>query len=112
LAQMKSGSSSSTPALTNDEVRANLLAGAIDLGDKGWDNYYGAGMVNARVLLSLPQRNVVQIVSPSVDAQLSNSTVPIIGSATTDQLDSVYVYFGLGDSPNSWNEIAGYGERN
>ena len=112
LAQMKSGSGSNTPALTNDEVRANLLAGAIDLGDKGWDNYYGAGMVNARVLLSLPQRNVVQIVSPSVDAQLGNSAVPIIGSATTDQLDSVFVYFGQGDLPSSWNEITGYGGRN
>ena len=109
LAQMKSGNNS--PSLTNDEVRANLLAGCIDLGDKGWDNYYGAGMVNARVLLSLPQRNVVQIVSPAVDAQLSNSMVPIIGSATTDQLDSVYVLYGIGDSPASWNEIAGYGGR-
>ena len=109
---MKSGSGSNAPPLTNDEIRANLLAGAIDLGDKGWDNYYGAGMVNARLLLSLPQRNVVQIVSPSVDAQLCNSVVPIIGSATTDQLDSVYVYYGISDSPDSWNEIAGYGGRN
>jgi len=111
LAQLKSGASGSA-SLTPDEVRANLLAGCIDLGDKGWDNYYGAGMVNARVLLSSPQRNVVQITSPAVDAQLSGSVIPIIGSATTDQLDSVNIYFGAGDSPSSWNEIASYGARN
>ena len=112
LAQLKSGNGSNAIPLTNEEVRANLLAACIDLGDKGWDNYYGAGMINARVLLSLPQRNVVQIVAPTVDAQLSNPIVPIIGSATTDQLDSVYVLFGIGDSPSLWNEIARYGQRN
>ena len=112
LAQMKSGSNSNSSPLSNDEIRANLLAGCVDLGDKGWDNYYGAGMVNARVLLTLPQRNVVQIVSPSVDAQLSNAIIPIIGSATTDQLDSVYVFYGIGDSPASWTEIVVYGARN
>ena len=72
-----------------------FLGGCIDLGDKGWDNYYGAGMVNARVLLSLPQRNVVQIVSPPVDAQLSNSIVPIIGSATTDNWIRFMFFMGL-----------------
>ncbi|MGA9407465.1 MAG: S8 family serine peptidase [Bacteroidota bacterium] len=112
LDQLKRGSSPSYLPLTNDEVRADLLGACIDLGDKGWDNYYGAGLVNARVLLSLPQRNVVQITSPQVDAQLSSPIVPIIGSATTDELDSVYVFFGAGDSPTAWNEIAAYGARN
>ena len=60
----------------------------------------------------MPQRNVVQIISPAVDAQLSNSVIPVIGTATTDQLDSVNIYYGVGDSPATWNEIAGYGARN
>jgi len=111
LAELKSGGASGPP-LTNDEVRANLLAGCIDLGDKGWDNYYGAGLVNARVLLSQPQRNVVQITSPSADAQLNNSVVPVIGTATTDQLDSVNVFYGIGDSPASWIRLASYDHRN
>jgi len=112
LAQMKSGGASGSPILTPDEVRENLLASCIDLGDKGWDNYYGAGMLNARVLLSLPQRNVVHITSPQIDAQLSSALIPIVGSATTDQIDSVNMYYGAGDSPASWSEIASYGNRN
>ncbi len=110
VSEMKSGGA--FPSLTTDEVRANLLADCIDLGDKGWDNYYGAGLINARVLLTAPQRNVVQIFSPATDAQLSAPVIPIVGTATTEQLDSVNTYFGTGDSPAAWTQIAGYGARN
>ena len=91
--------------LTNEEVRANLLAGCEDLGDKGWDNFYGAGLLNARILFAPPQRNVVQISSPSVDAQISANIVPILGTATTDQLTWVGLSYGTGDSPSSWTLI-------
>ena len=97
--------------ITPDEVRANILAGCEDLGDKGWDNYYGAGIVNAGILLNPPERNIVQITSPLVDAQLTGTIVPVIGTATTDQLSSVSVMFGSGDSPTNWTTIAQYGAR-
>jgi subtilisin family serine protease len=97
--------------LSNDAVRANLLASCNDLGEKGWDNFYGAGLVDAKVLLSPFKENTVEIRSPAVDAQLNDVVVPIVGTATTNQLKSVVVYFGKGDSPTSWVEIANYAGR-
>ncbi len=100
----RSSKSSAVP-ITNDEVRADLLAGADDLGDPGWDDNYGAGIVDARILLSPLARNVVMIASPAVDAQISSSLVPVIGTATTDQLTSVALYYGSGSSPSAWQLI-------
>ncbi len=34
------------PALKAEEVRAKIEKSADDLGDKGWDKYYGAGRIN------------------------------------------------------------------
>ena len=104
-AQASRSSKVSAPPLTNDEVKAELTGGATDLGDPGWDNTYGAGLVNARVLLSAGSRNVVRIQSPDVDAQLSASPVRIIGTANTDQLASVQLFYGFGDDPSSWQAI-------
>ena len=94
--------------LSNDEIRSNLLSSCKDLGDKGWDNFYGAGLLDALVLLSHAGRNVVQILSPKNDAQISKSIIPVVGNAATAQLDSVILSFGQGDSPTSWNTIAAF----
>ncbi|MEO0107670.1 MAG: S8 family peptidase [candidate division WOR-3 bacterium] len=41
------------PDLSPDAARAILKASAIDMGDKGWDKYYGYGLVNAYRALQL-----------------------------------------------------------
>jgi subtilisin family serine protease len=41
------------PNLTNDEVRHFLERSAKDLGDPGWDDYYGWGRVDARAALDM-----------------------------------------------------------
>jgi subtilisin family serine protease len=41
------------PDLTNDEVRHYLEQSAKDLGDPGWDEYYGWGRVDARAALDM-----------------------------------------------------------
>jgi len=39
------------PELNNEEVRARLNETAVDLGDTGWDEYYGCGKINATAVL-------------------------------------------------------------
>jgi subtilisin family serine protease len=41
------------PNLTNDEVRHFLTRSAKDLGDPGWDEYYGWGRVDAKAALDM-----------------------------------------------------------
>ncbi len=41
------------PELTNEEVRHFLCRSAKDLGDPGWDRYYGWGRVDARAALDM-----------------------------------------------------------
>jgi subtilisin family serine protease len=39
---------SSNPALSNEQIRQAMQATALDLGDPGWDVYYGYGLVQAK----------------------------------------------------------------
>ena len=38
---------SANPDWTNVQIREAMAATAMDLGDEGWDNYYGYGLVQA-----------------------------------------------------------------
>ncbi|MCX7837621.1 MAG: S8 family peptidase [candidate division WOR-3 bacterium] len=49
---------SSFPFLTNCQLRAILNGGTIDLGDKGWDRYYGFGLLNAYYTYLIAQEYV------------------------------------------------------
>lgn len=51
---------SSFPFLTNYQLRAILNAGTIDFGDKGWDKYYGFGLLNAYYTYLIAQEYVYQ----------------------------------------------------
>ena len=50
---------SRNPTLTNGEVRQILEATADDLGETGWDRYYGHGRINGhRALEATPLPNL------------------------------------------------------
>ena len=91
--------------MSNAEVRATLLNGCEDLGAPGWDNMYAAGLVHADKAVEGVFPDLVQIVSPTMDATFAAGTVPILGSASTRQLASFDVSFGNGDSPSQWQII-------
>jgi hypothetical protein len=98
--EMQSGKS-----MSNAEVRATLLNGCEDLGAPGWDNMYAAGLVHAEKVIEGVYPDRVEITSPAMDATLANGAIPIIGSASTRQLTSYDVSFGVGESPSQWQSI-------
>ena len=78
---------SRNPSLANFEVRAIMNSTAEDLGDPGWDNQYGWGLVNAyeAVHAALPGGLNASIVGvPRVDA-MTGSSVTL--SATLTQVN-------------------------
>lgn len=70
---------SRNPSLTNSEVRAIMNSTAADLGDPGWDNEYGHGLVNAydAVRAALPGGLNASIIDVPVVKALAGSSVTL-----------------------------------
>jgi hypothetical protein len=78
------------PSLTAGELRARLLDYAVDMGLTGWDEQYGAGLLNARNSLtgSLgPPRTLY--------ARLYNAATGAIESTIAVESDGTYAFTGL-----------------
>ncbi len=91
--------------LSNEEIRGILLNSADDVGEKGWDKFYGAGIVNAaRAIQAVSGSNVV-IHSPKLDEILPNNFNNIVVTASTPYLKSVQLYYGQGENPTEWKVI-------
>ncbi|MDQ7064425.1 MAG: S8 family serine peptidase [candidate division KSB1 bacterium] len=86
-------------------VRAVLTSTAQDLGNEGWDLYYGAGLLDARAALQVEDGVLVRIDSPAMDAGFARGPVPIIGTAAGAFVESVILSYGVGTRPESWNTL-------
>jgi subtilisin family serine protease len=47
---------SAFPDFTADQIRAKVEASTDDLGDAGWDKYYGTGRINALKAVTAARR--------------------------------------------------------
>jgi len=56
------------PTLTNEDVRFILYRSAKDLGDPGWDEYYGWGRVDARAAVEMALANTLPAIYVDDDA--------------------------------------------
>ncbi|MDH7516305.1 MAG: S8 family serine peptidase [Bacteroidota bacterium] len=93
------------PSFTPDEVRGILVASARDLGPPGWDDRYGAGLVDAQRAVMLAYPNVVRIIEPRTDFGTARDTVVIIGTAATPTMQECTLEYGFGRIPTRWFEI-------
>lgn len=91
--------------LTPVVVRNILTATAQDLGEKGWDPYYGAGRLDVYAALASQAQANVQITSPWLDDGFSKGPISIRGSAWTSTFTSYSLYYGLGHNPGKWSPI-------
>ncbi|MCD4830046.1 MAG: S8 family serine peptidase [Candidatus Cloacimonetes bacterium] len=71
------------PGLSFEDVRARLAGTAFDLGEPGFDNIFGWGVVDAQALLSATGQPLLEIAFPYDNAGLSGQ-FDIIGSADCD----------------------------
>lgn len=94
------------PGYSPVEVRNALRMSADDLGDPGWDIYFGHGRVNAYNALTAgpPSNGVAHIDSPAF-RQSVIGTVPIIGRAADDDFSRYNLFYMHESKPSSLIEI-------
>lgn len=96
------------PDLSPAEVRGILQATAQDLGTKGWDTQFGAGLLNCETAVNAVGRTVVQIEDPLNDAVwASGDILPVRGAVLTPLLNSWTLEIAAGENPSgAWQAIS------
>lgn len=87
------------PDATVEEIKAALLAAAVDLGPSGEDNSYGYGLIDASRLLDYMP---IPTVSP---VQIFSSQIIAGGDAFADPGEAVEIYFTLCDTSGKVDSI-------
>ncbi len=93
------------PELTPEEVRGILLASAQDLGQKGWDSRFGAGILDAAKAVSQQFPSEVKILSPKTDYSLKGGTFPVVATAVSPLMTGYRLDIGTGDNPSKWTPL-------
>lgn len=98
------------PDLSPAEVRGILQATAEDLGAKGWDTQFGAGLLDCEAAVNAVGRTIVQIEEPLNDAVwTSNDILPVRGTVLTPLLTSWTLEIARGENPSGAWEIISSG---
>lgn len=96
---------SGVPSLSPEGVKGVLLASAEDLGSEGWDNFYGAGRIDALRALQSSFFSIAEITSPTLDQGFTGGVIPVSGTASGAFLQGFAIQFGAGETPDSWTEV-------
>lgn len=95
------------PEWTAEEIVAALELSSEDLGERGWDPNFGAGRLNAGAALKGSGPAAIHISAPHNDEGVDRDTeVQILGSAVAPLLESWSLDVGLGNLPQSWDQLA------
>ncbi len=93
------------PDLSNENVRGILTGTAHDLGQTGWDSYYGAGMVNAFRAINYQNNPVTEITAPSLNSGWFSDFITICGTASSALLEKYILEYGEGVNPTNYETI-------
>ncbi|MBN2090224.1 S8 family serine peptidase [candidate division KSB1 bacterium] len=93
------------PDLSNENVRGILTSTAHDLGQTGWDSYYGEGMVHAFRAVNYQNNPVAKITLPSLNSGWFSDYITIRGTASSALLESYVLEYGVGINPTSYETI-------
>ena len=87
-------------------LKGLLISSTDDLGATGWDNFFAAGRINALKAVQSPYFSVAKIHSPKVNQGFTpGRNVPIVVTATGTFLSEIVLEFGVGETPNAWQEL-------
>lgn len=95
------------PSLTNVQVERMLIESADDVEEPGWDQFTGAGRLNALAALKSDPNyflmaKVSQVMPVKVDGK---NAIQVSGTAVGSQLKSYELQLGQGDMPSSWKTV-------
>ncbi len=89
------------PTLTATEIRTILRQSAHDLGQSGFDPFFGAGRLDLQAALATLSEMAVQIDYPWTGLGI-NGQVPLIGTAAGEGFDYFRLEYGYGPAPSEW----------
>lgn len=95
------------PKLTNIQVERMLLMSADDVEVPGWDQYTGAGRLNAvKALTADPDWYLLARVTAVQPVQEKGRTViQVLGTAASSNLKGYTLELGKGKRPDTWRQI-------
>lgn len=96
------------PNLTNVQVERMLLESADDVEEPGWDQFTGAGRLNAIASLKADPNyfltaKVTQVAPVKVDGK---NAIQVSGTAVGSQIKSYELQIGQGEQPAQWKTVA------
>lgn len=89
-------------------VRATLQQRSLDLGPAGWDDLFGAGLVQADRVLDAEPWSSVAITSPRNETEIDPLVTPqidLIGSTMLSTFAGYELAWGEGLAPRSWSTV-------
>lgn len=94
---------SRNPTLNPQQIRSLLRTSAKDLGTPGFDNSFGAGLIDASAITHLISTvpPTAEILTPENESGASN-TVTITAKTTGGEITSYRLSYGIGQEPQSW----------
>lgn len=97
------------PDFSNDMIRAALHNSARDLGNPGWDQFFGAGRIDAAGALQRGRAARAEIHSPAMDQGFSGlpgaEAIAVRGTALGAFLTDYELHYGAGENPSAWSLI-------
>ncbi|MBL0174242.1 MAG: S8 family serine peptidase [Ignavibacteria bacterium] len=90
------------PAFGPEEIRGVLIASAADLGAQGWDDRFGAGLLDASRAVLMEQPTVVKIIEPKTDQMFTGGTITVTGTAASPLMTGFTLEVGTGVNPSRW----------
>jgi subtilisin family serine protease len=96
------------PNLTNVQVERMLLESADDVEDPGWDQFTGAGRLNALAALKADPNYFLQarIDDVSVAEVGSKPVVQVTGTAAGSRFERYEIQLGQGEQPTKWRTLS------
>ena len=99
---------SSHPGLEAEQMRNVLKTTTDDMLYYGWDEYSGAGRVNAFKAVRVAANGVLNIMEPRAQQAVAADTLWITGTLSHPDLLSATLEYGLGKHPAQWIPVSNW----
>ncbi len=92
------------PGLTPAELSGIIRTSAAEAGEFGWDEQFGAGLLNSASALAMQGSSAFKIISPDNEAVINRSkadSLTLFGTITSPLFENYEVYIGEGLLPSN-----------
>ena len=93
------------PDYSTEQIRNILKTTADDIGEPGWDPYFGAGRLNMLTASRTTEGSSLHILHPSSESTLALDSISVVVTAQDPDLLSLNLSYAFEDNPQEWFNI-------